>query len=729
MAQQNLLDVYRQYCLPHVLAGLQGVVGRPKTAVTEPAHFQQLIDGAWNLLPLPVRLMGRDRLRWEEFFHQLRLEVFLAPEGHIALRPDAPQRLLGIAQRLFGGSSYGLAPQPVPAQPVSAQPQQVAMAVPVRPAAPLVAQPVMPPQPMPPQPMPATPVQPMPGQPIPVAPIPAQPGKPRPGRTAPPPIPLAPVPTSAVKRSYPKAKPAPPPARSSDGTEIAIGVDLGTTYSVVAHLDAHGRPMSIPNGVGEIITPSVVLFDEAGPVVGKEAVLASAMEPERIAQCVKRDMGSKYYRKKVNGEFVPPEVVSSIILKALKADAERKLGAVRKAVITVPAYFDESRRRSTIDAGRLAGLEVLDIINEPTAAAIAYGHQLGFLDPTGKAPVDKPLRVLVYDLGGGTFDVTIVDIQGTSFKAIATDGDVALGGKDWDEKIIDIAAEKFIEKYREDPRQNPVSYQEMWLAAETCKKSLTERPKGTMFVNHLGTRMKIDISREQFEDATAALLGRTRTTTEIVVRQAGLNWGMIDRVLLVGGSSRMPQVARMIEELSGKPPERSMAVDEAIAHGAALYASLLMHKIQPSGKGPRFSVTNINSHSLGIVGTDPSTGRKRNMILIPKNTPLPASVSKVFKTQKPGQQTVVIRVVEGESERPDACIQVGTCTIGGLPPTLPAGSPVAVSYAYHADGRLEVTGQVKGLTQPVVTTFQRENEMDDAAMQMWSQYINFEQMA
>jgi molecular chaperone DnaK len=677
MAQQNLFDLYRYYCVKHVLAGAQSVVGRPRTVIADPTQYQQLIEATWNLLPLPVRLMGRAKLRWDDFFQHLRSEIFLAPDGRVTLRPDASQRVMALTQRLFGGAASETAQRGA----------QVPIAVPVRPGGPPIAQPV-----------------------------------------APAPPTLQPVPTSAVK-SAPKPKPPAAVARSSDGTEIAIGIDLGTTYSVVAHLDAHGRPVSIPNAVGEIITPSVVLFDEAGPVVGKEAVLASAMEPEKIAECVKRDMGSKYYRKKVNGEFIPPEVVSSILLKALRADAERKLGPIRKVVITVPAYFDESRRRATIDAGKLAGLEVLDIINEPTAAAIAYGHQLGFLDPTGKSRVDKPLRVLVYDLGGGTFDVTIVEIQGTSFKAVATDGDVALGGKDWDEKLVDIAAEQFIHKYREDPRQNPVSLQEMWLAAETCKKTLTERPKATMFVNHLGTRMKIEITREQFEDATAALLGRTRTTTEIVVRQAGLNWGAIDRVLLVGGSSRMPQVSRMIEELTGKPPERSVAVDEAVAHGAALYSHLLMHKQQPASTGPKFSITNINSHSLGIIGTDPQTGRKRNMILIPKNTPLPASVSKVFKTHKPGQQAVVIRVVEGESERPEACIQVGTCTIGGLPRTLPAGSPVAVSYAYHADGRLDVTGQVKGQKDAVTTTFQRENALDDTEMQLWSQYINLEEMA
>ena len=679
MAQQNLLEIYRQYCLKFILTGLQSVAGKPKTVVTDLTQYQnQLVYPIWNMLPLPIRLMGRPKLRWDEFFTNLRPEIFLAPDGRIALRPDASQRLMLLTNRMFGTA----------AAPATAAPATVPMAMPVQPAAPLVAQPVQP--------------------------------APRP-RPAPQPAPASAAPAPKVRR-------APPPAADAAATEIAVGIDLGTTYSVVAYLDAHGRPVSIPNATGEIITPSVVLFDDAGPVVGKEAVLASAMEPEKIAECVKRDMGSKYYRKKLGGEYLPPEVISSIILKSLKADAERKLGAIRKAVITVPAYFDESRRRATIDAGRLAGLDVLDIVNEPTAAAIAYGYQLGFLDPTGKSKLDKPLRVLVYDLGGGTFDVTIVEIQGTSFKAVATDGDVALGGKDWDEKLIELAAEQFIHQHREDPRLNPVSLQEMWLAAETCKKTLTERPKAAMFINHLGTRMKIDVTREQFEDATAALLGRTRTTTEIVVRQAGLNWGAIDKVLLVGGSTRMPQVALMLQELTGKPPERSVAVDEAVAHGAALYASLLVSKQKPSAAAPKFSVTNINSHSLGIVGTDPATGRRKNQILIPKNTPLPTAVSKVFKTQKSGQQSVIIRVVEGESERPEACIQVGTCTIGGFPRNLPAGSPVKVSYEYHADGRLDVSGQVQGMTQAATTSFQRENSMDDAELQMWSQYLNAAEM-
>src|SRR6185437_9410592 len=202
-----------------------------------------------------------------------------------------------------------------------------------------------------------------------------------------------------------------PPAA---GKAPAVGIDLGTTYSVVAYLDSQGRPVSIPNAGGDILTPSVVLFDQDGTVVGREAVLAAALEPDRVADCVKRDMGARHYRKKINGELLPPEVISSYILRKLRTDAERKLGPITKAVITVPAYFDEALRRATMDAGRLAGLEVLDIVNEPTAAAIVYGYQEGFLDRSGQMKAGETVRVLVYDLGGGTFDVTVVEMSSQS---------------------------------------------------------------------------------------------------------------------------------------------------------------------------------------------------------------------------------------------------------------------------------------------------------------------------
>ncbi|HEX5442444.1 MAG TPA: Hsp70 family protein [Pirellulales bacterium] len=511
------------------------------------------------------------------------------------------------------------------------------------------------------------------------------------------------------------------PARAA-----AVGIDLGTTYSVVAHLDAQGRPVSIPNANGDILTPSVVLFDRDGTVVGREAVLAAAIEPDKVADCVKRDMGAKHYRRPIGGELLPPEVISSYILRRLKDDAARKLGNVSKAVITVPAYFDEPRRRATMDAGRLAGLQVLDIINEPTAAAILYGYQEGFLDRSGKVAGDRPLRVLVYDLGGGTFDVTVVEMSNQSFKAVATDGDVQLGGKDWDEKLVEMAAEMLVLELGDDPRNDPEALQDLWLAAEAAKKTLSERPKATMFVNYQGRRHKVEVTRDEFEEATAPLVLRTRTTAEIVVMQAGLTWADIDRVVVVGGSTRMPMVRRMLEELAGRAIDLTVSADEAVAHGAALYADLLLQK-QGIGSGhTQFAVTNINSHSLGVVGTDPVTGRQLNRIIIPKNSPLPVAAARRFKTSQPNQPSVKVTVVEGESELPDACIEVGICVIRDLPPRLPAGAPVEVGYSYGENGRLQVTASLVGHEARVTTEFVRDNSLSDDDLLLWAECLSAE---
>ncbi|MGL4555633.1 MAG: Hsp70 family protein [Gemmataceae bacterium] len=538
------------------------------------------------------------------------------------------------------------------------------------------------------------------------------------GEVAPPPVAR---PVHGPVAGVPLAQPVSPAPVAG---EYAVGIDLGTTYSLVAHVDPQGRPCCIPNGNGDLLTPSVVLFEDAGTVVGKEAVLASAETPERVAEWVKRDMGAKAYRRPINGEHLPPEVISSLILRSLRADASRKLGPVRKAVITVPAYFEETRRRATMDAGRLAGLEVLDIINEPTAAAVAYGHQLGFLDGTGRLTGDRPLRVLVYDLGGGTFDVTVMEIREGDFKALATDGDVSLGGKDWDDRLVDIAAERFRAQHREDPRDNPVSLQDLRLAVESAKRTLTERQKATLYVNHLGTRLKLELTREEFEEATAALLERTRMTTELVVRHSGLTWADIDRVLLVGGSTRMPMVKRLLQQQSGKVPDGSVSPDEAVAHGAALYAERLAPR--HPGSPPAFEMTNVNSHSLGIVGSDPQTGRRFNKVVIPKNSPLPRTVAKTFCTLKPGQPSVGINVLEGESDRPESCTLIGHCVIRDLPADLPAGWPIRVEYSYEPNGRLHVTAKVKGHAAGVSVDIERETGLPSDDLELWTHFVNQE---
>jgi molecular chaperone DnaK len=542
---------------------------------------------------------------------------------------------------------------------------------------------------------------------------------------APPALPLAePV---AAETDAPAAPESDAEDAANDAADNgpAVGIDLGTTYSVIAYLDAQGRPTSLLNADGDRLTPSVVLFGEDGTVVGKQALLGSAQEPERTAICVKRDMGAKFYRRPIHGESLPPEVISSFILRSLKADAERQIGAVRRAVITVPAYFDEKRRRATMDAGRLAGLDVLDIINEPTAAAIAYGHQLGFLDRSGRLVGDRPLRALVFDLGGGTFDVTIVEIGPGNFAALATDGDVNLGGKDWDEQLVAIAAERFRGQLGEDPRENPLSALELQLAAEAVKRSLTERTRATLYLNHLGKRCRTEITRAEFEQATLPLLERTRMTTEIVIRQAGLTFADLDRVLLVGGSTRMPMVTRMLKELTGKAPDRSISADEAVAHGAALYAALLAPS-GPAAAAPQFEVTNVNSHSLGILATDPATGAKFNKILIPKNTPLPFTKKKKFQTYRTGQRAVLIKVLEGESDKPGFCTPVGVCTISDLPADLPAGWPIEVRYTYQSNGRLHIDARVRGHDAGITIDLERENSLPDEDLDVWSHYVESE---
>ncbi len=479
-----------------------------------------------------------------------------------------------------------------------------------------------------------------------------------------------------------------------------IGIDLGTTYSLVAYLDDTGRPVTVPNSAGDLLTPSALLFDDDGIVVGREAVKSWTLAPDRYIECFKRDMGNAVTRRTVRGLEAPPEVLSAFVLDRLKQDAEHRLGPIRQVVITVPAFFDETRRKATQEAGRLAHLEVLDIINEPTAAALAFGHQKGFLDLGASDAAARQMRVLVYDLGGGTFDVTILEIEGTRFRTLATDGDVFLGGKDFDERLVNYLAEQFIAAHGVDPRRDPQDAAQLWLDAQEAKHTLSERSKATAVCFHAGIRMRVDVSRAQFEDLAGDLVERTETTTSLVIKQAGLNWQQIDRVLLVGGSSRMPMIGQMLRKVTDREPDRSQSPDEAVAHGAALYAGMLMGRKTSSGQGS-CELINVNSHSLGVVGLHPQTRQSINVVLIPKNTALPCRVVRTFKTARADQRSVKVTVVEGESDRPEACIALGVCVVRNLPPGLPQNTPVEVEYSYHANGRLSVSARSQ---RPLFTT-------------------------
>jgi molecular chaperone DnaK len=504
----------------------------------------------------------------------------------------------------------------------------------------------------------------------------------------------------------------------------AVGIDLGTTYSAVAVLDDGGRPQTLINAEGDKTTPSVVLVEEEEVIVGKEALKAVGSEAESLAMCAKRELGQRMFHKMLGGRRYPPEALQAWVLNKLRLDAARQVGDFRKVVITVPAYFDETRRKATQDAGYMAGLEVMDIINEPTAAAVAFGYQAGFLKDRADC---REQTILVYDLGGGTFDVTVMAINPDEFVTLATDGDVLLGGRDWDQRIMDHVAEEFIRRFGADPREDPNTVGRLWRDCEDAKRTLSARNKASVACDFQGQAARLEITRETFEDITRDLLDRTAFTTRQTLQAAGMEWSDIDRVLLVGGSSRMPAVQNLLRQTSGKEPDYSVSPDEAVAHGAALHASILLQK--HGGQTPKFRIRNVNSHSLGVAATDVKTGRPRTAKIIPRNTPLPVSAKRVFRTHKAGQQSIVVQIVEGESGHPDDCSQLGRCVVRDLPPDLPPETAIEVRFKYEENGRLKVSVQVEGTKAALTHEMVRENSLTREQLESWRQYITSESQA
>ncbi len=496
----------------------------------------------------------------------------------------------------------------------------------------------------------------------------------------------------------------------------AVGIDLGTTFSVVSCLDETGRPQTLLNGEGDKLTPSVVFFEGTDVIVGKEAVKAIGTEADQVAECVKRDLGSRMYGKVLGGRQYPPEAIEAWVLNKLRIDAQQQIGPFDKVVITVPAYFDEVRRKATQDAGYIAGFEVLDIINEPTAAAVAFGCQQGFL-PAAKSAERR--KILVYDLGGGTFDVTVMELGPDEFNTLATDGDVRLGGRDWDQRLVDYVAEEFIRRHGVDPRSDSNAEGRLWRDCEDAKRTLSARSKATVACDYRGLGIRLEITRQAFEDMTRDLLDRTAFTTRQTLRAASLTWNDIDRVLLVGGSTRMPAVGEMLQSIGATQLDRSVSPDESVAHGAALHAGMLLERHQ--GRAPRLKIRNVNSHSLGVIGHEGPTHRPRNAILIPRNTPLPATAKRVFKTQKAAQKSILVQIVEGESAAPEDCSQLGKCSVRELPPDLPAQTPIEVCFRYAENGRLTV--EVRCADKQLRHEIQRENSLTPEQLTSWRQYI------
>jgi molecular chaperone DnaK len=483
-----------------------------------------------------------------------------------------------------------------------------------------------------------------------------------------------------------------------------VGIDLGTTFSAIAHIDAYGKPQIIPNAETERITPSVIFFDGQNVIVGTVAKNNAVAEPEKIVDFVKREMGKPkdQFEREFGGKIYSAEELSALIIRKLKTDAEKYLEQpVTDAVITVPAYFNDAERTATITAGQLAGLNVLQIINEPTAAALAYG-----LDK-----LDENQTMFVFDLGGGTFDVTIMRIVDHKIEMLATNGDHRLGGKDWDDVIVNLTAEEFDRLHGENPLLDLHSYQDLHNRALAAKIQLSSRNSTTIVYHHCGKSVKLTLTRKEFEKQTRHLVEKCKTICEMVMQEAKMKWDKINKVLLAGGMTRMPMMRAMIANFCSVPLIDHVNPDEVVARGAAIQGVLsLLNEEESSGEkvvedhvreqfssldGGLIQVTDITSHTLGVVLWDEKQLHEYVFPMIRKMTPIPAMIKNSFGTADANMEHAVVKVVEGESTVPAECTPLGVCDIQ-LPPYLPKGSPVKLTYQYNANQVLEVDVEAAG---------------------------------
>jgi molecular chaperone DnaK len=479
---------------------------------------------------------------------------------------------------------------------------------------------------------------------------------------------------------------------------VAVGIDLGTTFCAVATVDLAGRPAILPNANGEVTTPSVVSFYGETPVIGAAAKRIATVAPQECVEFVKRHMGDPAWRfETVAGTPYTAEQISALLLRQLAQNAEGALGQpCHEAVITVPAYFDDARRRATADAGNIAGLDVLRVFNEPTAAALAFGYG-----------ADRDESLLVYDLGGGTFDVSIVHVEGGVCEVLATAGDRNLGGFDFDNALMVYVNESVQAAGGPALLDDDLVEAELRDLCEQAKRRLSTLPEAVVTLTVGDATYRVEITRLAFESLTRTLLRRTEEIVLEVLDDARVRLGGAGRpggralstTLLVGGSTRMPMVPAMLERVTGVRTDRSVNPDEAVALGAALQADALVRSRSAPARGATrrpVTVQDVTSQSLGVVARSTTTGEQSNSVVIPRNTPIPCQERRRFRTLAENQREILLVVTEGDDEDLRYVTVVGSARIP-IPPRQESVT-VDVLMSYDEDGIIHV-GVVEAETE------------------------------
>lgn len=473
-----------------------------------------------------------------------------------------------------------------------------------------------------------------------------------------------------------------------------IGIDLGTTYSVAAYIDNSGNSQIIPNREGSRTTPSAVLFEDGRTIVGDDAKRESITNPEHYVAFAKRSMGNNTKKWLVDGDVYRPETISAIVLKKIKEDCEIALDdEISGVVITVPAYFTDIQRTATKDAAQLAGLEVLSIINEPTAAALAYGISKG--DSEKK-------RVLVYDLGGGTFDVSIMEFDGNNIEILSSMGNPELGGYDFDKEIVDWFIE---EAYSQgiDVAADVDAMQSLWINAEDTKKALSNgKSRAKITIYAMGKKVSAELTKDYFENRIEPYITETMASVDAALEEAGLSYEEIDKILLIGGSTRIPKVKETIEEWTGIMPSQDINPDEAVAIGAAyhvLECARIQVKNDEKGNNRNLNVSDLpeieqkynfidrTSHGIGVEIIN-DVGEPENSVILPKNTIVPAEASSEYYTISDYQTEILLTVRQGESNNIKYTTKIGEAVLKLRPK--PSGSPIKVLVSCDNDSIIHV---------------------------------------